>query len=52
MKCCFCNKKIEGHGNNPAPAGMKANDRCCNDCNMKIVIPTRIAMMTGGRNVK
>lgn len=39
--CCFCNKKIIGMGNNPAPES--DTGRCCDDCNMNRVVPARIA---------
>lgn len=42
MKCCFCGKDIMDYGNDPWPADMADNSRCCDDCNMKIVIPARI----------
>ena len=40
-KCCFCGKKIIGKGNNPEPAKPFPN-RCCEVCNLKIVIPVRL----------
>lgn len=39
-KCCICNKKFEGLGNNPYPIFTKGV--CCDECNSKIVIPIRI----------
>ena len=57
MKCCICGKKIKGWGNNPDCAawkthdgkiempGFKEDDRCCNDCNRRFVIPGRIYRM-------
>lgn len=52
MKCCICNKKIEGYGNNPwgaldirnRPIKWKLNDRCCDACNTEFVIPGRILL--------
>lgn len=41
MKCCFCDKFIVGYGNNAKP--MK-NGICCEDCNIKKVIPYRIKL--------
>lgn len=39
MKCCICGKEIVGYGNSPSPI---AGNRCCDECNMKIVMPVRI----------
>lgn len=51
MNCCICGKDMEGYANNPQGALNKdaqeiiwnENDRCCNECNTKFVIPGRIA---------
>ena len=51
MNCCICGKDMEGYANNPQGALNKdaqeiiwnENDRCCNKCNTKFVIPGRIA---------
>lgn len=43
--CCLCGKEKEGFGNNPYPL-CKEDDfesRCCDDCNISLVIPARIA---------
>lgn len=52
MKCCICGKEIpDGEfGNNPAGCidetkkliQWAADDRCCNDCNTKHVLPGRM----------
>jgi hypothetical protein len=39
--CCICGEPIEGYGNNPEPS--KHEGRCCDACNMKFVIPARLA---------
>jgi len=39
--CCICGEPIEGYGNNPAP--VKDEGRCCDACNIKFVIPARLA---------
>ena len=45
MKCCICGKEImEKYGNNPWP--VKEEGECCDDCNIKYVIPARIEMST------
>jgi len=52
--CSICSKEIYGMGNNPQPVEvfvdealgtrkLDVEESCCNDCNMAIVIPTRIA---------
>lgn len=38
-KCCICHKPIVGHGHNPEPFKGKL---CCDECNIKHVIPRRI----------
>ena len=39
--CCICNKKMDKtEFNNPSP--YKDNGICCNKCNCKYVIPSRI----------
>lgn len=39
--CCICGEPIEGYGNNPEP--YKHKGRCCDACNLKFVIPARLA---------
>lgn len=48
MKCCICHKEIEKHGNyedgnNPFPYDVTPGARCCDECNVKHVIPARMA---------
>ena len=38
--CCLCNEEIYGYGNNPSP--VKEDGKCCDKCNMGVVIPARI----------
>lgn len=41
MKCCICgNPILDKFGNNPYP--VKAEGRCCDECNWEYVIPARI----------
>ena len=54
FKCCICGKQSKGWGNNPDGAmwiddngkyvtpKFKDNDRCCNDCDNRYVIPGRL----------
>lgn len=39
MRCCICGEKIEGYGHNAEPV---KSGRCCDVCNIKVVIPARI----------
>ena len=41
FRCCICGKEVSGYGNNPFP--VFENGRCCNKCNMNVVIPVRFA---------
>ena len=49
MECCLCNNEIPEFpvgwtlGNNAEPVVI--DGRCCDDCNCKIVVPTRMAQM-------
>lgn len=53
MKCCICGKEIKGYGNDPWGAldennemtVFDNNDRCCDECNTKYVIPGRLYLM-------
>jgi hypothetical protein len=40
--CCFCKKNTVNYGNNPAPLMDGELYSCCDDCNVKLVIPSRI----------
>lgn len=40
-KCCLCGKMFKEWGNNPAPLA-DSKDSCCDDCNLKKVIPARL----------
>lgn len=43
--CCFCGKPIEGFGNNPTPVSDNPEDRCCDECNIAVVVPARLKML-------
>jgi DNA-directed RNA polymerase subunit RPC12/RpoP len=43
MKCVICGKEFEGYGNNPWP--VKSRGRCCDECNLNVVIPARLKMV-------
>ena len=42
--CVICGKDYDGYGNNAEPV---ADGKCCDDCNIKIVIPARLKQMKG-----
>ena len=57
--CCICGAKCKGYGNNPDGAMWREHgtnelvefqggpeDRCCDDCNSRYVIPGRLYKMT------
>ena len=35
MNCSICNEKVEGFGNNAQPIN---DGRCCDDCNISVII--------------
>ena len=43
-KCCICGREFEGIGNSPQPVGnvFGDSDRCCDVCNVEVVIPVRV----------
>lgn len=59
--CCICGTKCSGWGNNPQGAAWKnengqveiptynENERCCDDCNSRYVIPGRLYQMSKNR---
>ena len=60
--CCMCGGLFSGYGNNPDGAAWKTEDgkielpefkdseRCCDECNMKFVIPGRLYRMNLNKN--
>lgn len=39
--CCICGKEIKGYGNNAASV---KSSICCDECNIKVVIPARLGI--------
>jgi hypothetical protein len=40
--CSLCKEKFWGFGHNPQPTfNLKVEDRCCDECNERIVLPRR-----------
>lgn len=44
MRCAICDCEIKDYGNNPYPTRLDKNDRCCDECNSKYVVPARIIL--------
>ena len=42
--CCICGEPVESYGNNPEPFMPADSGVCCDGCNLKFVIPARLAM--------
>ena len=42
--CVICGSPFEGYGNNADPV---ENGRCCDRCNMEVVIPARMRVLFG-----
>ena len=40
--CCICGETFTGYGNNPYPVVKDESARCCDDCNISVVIPARL----------
>lgn len=40
-QCCICGKLFKGYGNNPIP--VKPSGKCCDACNITVVIPARLS---------
>ena len=41
-RCCICGNGYGGHGNNAEPV---RTGRCCDTCNMTVVIPARLELV-------
>ena len=45
--CCICGRTVTGEwGNNPEPVNNAPDARCCDDCDVRYVIPERIRRLT------
>jgi hypothetical protein len=44
--CCFCGQPFGEFGNNPEPLN-PYSERCCDDCNARVVIPARLRLLFG-----
>ena len=43
--CCICGKKVREWGNNPYPVVADEGLKCCDKCDMEVVLPARIRQM-------
>lgn len=43
--CCICGKSFKGWGNDPWPVVMDDDAKCCDDCDMSVVLSARLAKM-------
>jgi hypothetical protein len=51
--CCLCKKQCEcKYGNNPDPVVTIDGARCCDECNMGMVLPARIGMVREVREIE
>ena len=46
INCCFCYKDAGEFGNNPEPLVNYEDGKCCDDCNMELVLPYRLLAYT------
>ena len=42
ITCAICGRKIKGSGNSCWPVFDEEKYRCCDECNMTVVVPERI----------
>jgi len=45
--CVLCGSLFDGYGHNPAP--LADENRCCDACNISLVIPARLTAITNRR---
>lgn len=45
--CCICKEPIKGYGNNAEPV---CSGRCCDKCNMDVVLPARVKAFRNSKN--
>lgn len=53
FNCCICGKfiaYIDEFGNNPAPVVNDDCSKCCDACNISVVVPTRIKMAQSAKS--
>lgn len=47
MKCCICRKEAGKYGNNALPL---IDGLCCDDCNIRKVVPARLELLRSQQN--
>ena len=45
--CCLCGCMLHSGGNNPWPVGEYEDGLCCDECNIKVVVPARVSLAGG-----
>lgn len=48
FKCCICGKEVIGWGNDPWPVVMDEGAKCCDECDMTVVLGARLDQLYGG----
>lgn len=48
--CSICNAHFSGFGNNPQPFLTDPNARCCDVCNLHLILPERMRLLNQGKN--
>lgn len=43
--CCFCGEEYNNYGNDIRPLITERGNRCCDECNLSIVIPNRVKFL-------
>jgi len=53
IDCCLCGDAISGYGNNPYPlcAADDHESRCCDDCNIEVIIARITAAQASGGSI-
>lgn len=50
--CCLCGVIFIGWGNNPAPCFISDKATCCDECNMRHVIPARLQILSWTKSLE
>lgn len=52
FKCCICGKEVNEWGNDPWPVDMHPDHKCCNACDMSVVLAARLRSMAKHKEKK
>ena len=44
--CCICGRHFTDWGNDPWPVNMDDNAKCCDECDMTVVLQARLEQMS------